>query len=94
MASRKRGAIYIGVTNDIVRRAWEHRTGVIRGFTKKYNCKRLVWFESGNSIEGAIWQEKRLKNWRRSWKIDLIEQSNPEWRDLYPELVGYSHGAQ
>ena len=83
MASKRNGTLYIGVTNDIVRRTWEHREGLIPGFTKKYGVKTLVYFEQFEDIRAAINRETRLKFYRRSWKIRLIESMNPEWRDLY-----------
>ena len=76
------------MTSDLDRRAFEHRNGLIDGFTKKYNLKMLVYFEVFNRVEGAITREKKLKKWNRQWKIDLIEKSNPEWDDLYIKLVG------
>ena len=82
LASRKNGTLYIGVTNDLRRRAYEHRKGLIQGFTRRYGLKRLVYFEETGSIEGAIWREKQLKWWRRVWKIALIEKENPDWDDL------------
>lgn len=75
--------MYIGVTNDLIRRCYEHRNGVIEGFTKKYNCKMLIYYEAFDRIEDAILREKRLKKWNRQWKIELIEKSNPGWVDLY-----------
>ena len=87
MASRRRGTIYIGVTSNLVKRVWEHREGVVEGFTKQYNVKRLVWYEVHEDPVEAIAREKRLKEWRRSWKIDLIEEKNPYWRDLYQAII-------
>ena len=87
MASRKGGTLYTGVTNDIARRSWEHRDSVLPGFTARYGVKRLVWFSEFGSIEDAIAEEKRIKKWRRAWKIELIETKNPEWEDLYPLLI-------
>ena len=86
MASRRNGTIYIGVTSDIAKRAWEHREGLIDGFTKKYGCKMLVWFEPHGTIEAAILREKQMKEWRRAWKLRRIEEMNPDWNDLF-ELV-------
>ena len=86
MASRRNGTIYIGVTTDLARRAWEHREGLIEGFTKKYNCKMLVWFERHDTIEAAIVREKQMKEWQRAWKLRQIEEMNPDWNDLF-ELV-------
>ena len=87
LASRSNGPLYIGVTNDLVRRAYEHREGLVDGFTKTHGVKTLVFFESHDDIEHAIVREKRLKRWRRAWKIQLIGRDNPEWRDLYDDLV-------
>lgn len=87
MTNKPNGTLYIGLTNDLVRRSYEHRNGLIDGFTKKYNLKNLVYFEVFNNVEDAILREKRLKKWNRQWKIDLVEKSNSNWMDLYKELV-------
>jgi len=87
MASRKNGTLYIGVTSDIARRAFEHREGVLPGFTKKYGVKLLVHIEPFDDIRVAIQREENLKKWPRAWKIALIEETNPEWCDLYGALV-------
>ncbi|WP_298334866.1 GIY-YIG nuclease family protein [uncultured Erythrobacter sp.] len=86
MASRRNGTIYIGVTSDLPKRAWEHREGKVEGFTKKYGCKMLVWFEQHDTIEAAITREKQMKEWKRAWKLRVIEEKNPNWDDLF-ELV-------
>ena len=86
MASDRNGTIYIGVTNDLARRTYEHREGQISGFTKRYEVKRLVHYEVYDSIASAIQREKSLKRWPRKWKLELIEKDNPQWRDLYEEL--------
>jgi putative endonuclease len=86
MANHKNGTIYVGVTSDLPKRAWQHREGVVEGFTKKYGCKRLVWFELHSTMEHAIMREKQLKGGSRAKKIALIEAINPEWRDLFFEL--------
>ena len=86
MASKRNGTLYIGVTDDIVRRTWEHREGTIPGFTRKYGVKLLVCFEQFEDVNAAIHRGKRLKCYRRRWKIWLIERANPQWNDLY-ELV-------
>ncbi|MEO1240020.1 MAG: GIY-YIG nuclease family protein [Pseudomonadota bacterium] len=86
MASRRNGTIYIGVTSDLQKRVWEHREGKIEGFTKKYGCKMLVWFEPYDTIEAAITRERQMKEWKRSWKLRVIEENNPDWDDLF-ELV-------
>jgi putative endonuclease len=87
LASRPNGAIYIGITSDLVRRVYEHIHEIIKGHTSEYNIKRLVYYEVHNSIEEAIIREKRLKKWTRAMKNDLITQHNPSWEDLYPKLA-------
>jgi putative endonuclease len=87
LASHKCGTLYTGVTNDLVRRIGEHKKGIIRGFTKRYNVNQLVYFEDTNDIVCAINREKQIKKWNRSWKIKLIEADNPEWKDLYIDLI-------
>ncbi|HRD77899.1 MAG TPA: GIY-YIG nuclease family protein [Hyphomicrobiaceae bacterium] len=87
LASGRNGTLYVGVTNDIVRRVAEHREDLVEGFTKKYGVKQLVYFEPHGEILEAIAREKRIKRWRRAWKIELIETGNPEWRDLWHELI-------
>jgi putative endonuclease len=86
LASRIGGTLCIGVTNNLVRRIYEHRNGLVDGFTKKYHVHRLVYFEQYSDIETAITREKRLKRWNRAWKIQLIEELNPNWDDLYPQI--------
>jgi putative endonuclease len=86
LASQRNGTLYVGVTNDIARRVFEHRTGATPGFTAKYDVKILVWYEVHPSIAEAIAREKRLKRWKRSWKIKLIEENNPQWLDIYERL--------
>ncbi len=88
MASGRRGVLYVGVTSNLVSRAWQHREGELGGFTRKHGCKYLVWFESHDDIEAAIHREKLIKRWRRAWKIALVEARNPEWADLEPALRG------
>jgi putative endonuclease len=87
MASRRNGTIYIGVTNDLVSRAYEHREGLVGGFTKRYGVKLLVYYEVHESILEAIQRETSLKRWPRKWKLALIERENPQWRDLYEEIA-------
>ncbi len=87
LASKKNGTLYIGVTNDLLRRIYEHKEGIIDGFTKKYGVKMLVYYEITSDINSAIKREKTLKKWNRQWKIDLIEKSNPNWSDLYNEII-------
>jgi putative endonuclease len=87
LASRRNGTLYTGVTSDIVKRVWEHRSDVVEGFTKRYSVHTLVWFELHETMESAIRREKAIKGWNRAWKLELIEQSNPTWSDLYPSLL-------
>ena len=87
LASKKYGTLYIGVTNDIVRRIHEHKSKVAAGFSKRYSVDRLVWFEIYDDPINAITREKELKKWRREWKIRLIEETNPQWIDLYPQIA-------
>jgi putative endonuclease len=86
LASKLGGTLYIGVTNNLVRRIYEHRMGLVPGFTKEHGVHRLVYFESHTDVEAAIRREKRLKKWNRAWKIRLIEELNPNWDDLYPQI--------
>ena len=86
LASQRNGTLYIGVTSDIFRRVWEHREGLIEGFTKKHGVKTLVYYEPFGDIHAAIHRETRLKKWKRQWKIDLIQKYNVEWNDLYETL--------
>jgi putative endonuclease len=86
LASRKDGAIYVGITNDLVRRIYEHRTKAIQGFTSKYNITRLVWLEIYDDPISAISREKELKKWKRAWKVQLIEAQNPQCDDLYESI--------
>jgi putative endonuclease len=83
LASQRNGTLYVGVTNDLVRRTWEHDQGVVEGFTRKYNVKRLVYYEVFGDIAKAIAREKQLKRWHRAWKLDLIEKANPTWKNLF-----------
>lgn len=87
LASRRNGTLYIGVTNDILRRTWEHRNGCVEGFAKKHRVHTLVWYEIHEDIRAAIDREKELKGWNRAWKIKLIEKDNSGWNDLYERLV-------
>ncbi|MGT2501886.1 GIY-YIG nuclease family protein [Bradyrhizobium guangxiense] len=86
LASRRDGAIYVGITNDLVRRVYEHRIKAVPGFTTKYNITRLVWFEIYDDPVSAISREKELKKWKRAWKVQLIEKDNPNWDDLYESI--------
>jgi putative endonuclease len=87
LASKKNGVLYIGITNDLLRRVHEHKQHMVEGFTKKYFVHRLVYYEEAADVESAIQREKQLKKWNRAWKIALIEKDNPEWFDLYGSLV-------
>ena len=87
LASKLHGTLYIGITNNLIRRVYEHRNDLIDGFTKRYGVHMLVYYEQCTDISVAIWREKRLKKWTREWKIRLIESMNPTWADLYPGLV-------
>jgi putative endonuclease len=87
MASRRNGTLYIGVTSDLVKRVWEHRNGVVPGFTRKYGCKLLVWYAAFEDLQEARLRELQMKKWKRLWKLSEIEQMNAEWQDLYPALV-------
>ena len=87
LASDRNGTLYIGVTSDLTKRVWEHMNNMVEGFTKRYGVHRLVWYEVHDTMESAIQREKRLKEWKRVWKLELIEETNPEWKDLYPTIV-------
>ena len=87
LASKRNGTLYVGVTSDLVKRVWEHKNNMVEGFTKQYNVHELVWYELHESMESAIVREKRLKDWKRSWKLKLIESKNPEWVDLFDTIV-------
>ena len=83
LASKRNGTLYIGVTNDLPKRAWEHKNDVVEGFTKRYSVHRLVYYELHEDMESAIRREKHMKKWDRAWKLELIEKQNPDWRDLW-----------
>lgn len=87
LTNRPQGTLYTGVTSDLVRRVYMHRKGVVAGFTKRYNLKKLVFYEKHEYIQDAIVREKRIKEWKRAWKVKLIEENNPEWRNLYSDIV-------
>jgi putative endonuclease len=87
LASKPNGTLYVGITNDLIGRVAEHRDGVVPGFTKRHDIKLLVYFEEHADIVEAIRREKRIKRWRRAWKLALIEGGNPQWRDLWPDLT-------
>ena len=86
LASKPKGTLYIGVTSDLIQRVWQHKNDFVEGFTKRYRVHTLVWYEVHGSMESAITREKALKKWRRAWKIELIEEANPVWLDLYDEI--------
>ena len=87
LASDRNGTIYVGVTSNILQRIWQHKDGLVEGFTKQYDVDKLVWMELHESAESAITREKRIKKWNREWKLKLIEAQNPYWNDLYPALT-------
>jgi len=87
MASKQNGTLYTGVTSDLVKRVWEHQNSLVEGFTTKYGVHRLIYFELHGDMNSAITREKQIKKWKRAWKIRLIEEVNPQWRDLYSDIV-------
>ena len=87
LASERNGTLYIGITNDLVKRIYEHKNDYIDGFTKKYNVKKLVYYEQHEDVESALTREKQIKKWYRKWKLKLIEEYNREWKDLYKEII-------
>jgi putative endonuclease len=86
LSSRPNGTLYVGMTRDLLKRVWEHKIKAIPGFTTKYGVDRLVWYEQHDSLESAFARERQIKEWKRAWKIQLIEADNPQWIDLYPSL--------
>jgi len=86
MANMRNGTLYLGVTSDLIRRAYQHRNRVIDGFGKEHRCTLLVWFDANDDIQAARQRELQMKKWKRAWKVDLIEQGNPQWKDLYETL--------
>ena len=86
MTNNAYGTLYVGITNNLVRRAWEHRNSLVQGFTKDHELHRLVWFEVHGDVEEAIRREKLIKKWHRDWKVNLIQARNPSWRDLFEEI--------
>ena len=86
MANRKNGAIYIGVTSNVIQRVWQHQNGFVPGFTKRYGCKSLVWYEVYEDLQEARRRELQMKEWKRAWKVKRIEERNLDWNDLYPTL--------
>jgi putative endonuclease len=87
LASHDSGTLYVGVTSDLVKRIWEHKNDIGEGFTKRYRVHTLVWYEVHETMESAIRREKAVKEWKRAWKLELIEKMNPDWEDLYPKLL-------
>jgi len=90
LASGRNGTLYIGVTSDLVRRAWQHRNHLVEGFTQCYKVDKLVWYEPHADMAAAIGREKQIKKWNRAWKLRLIDETNPSWRDLWPDITGQS----
>jgi putative endonuclease len=91
VASKRNGTLYLGVTSDLLARGLDHREGRVPGFSKRYGCKLLVWWEQQDDMTSAIAREKDIKKWRRQWKLNLIERANPQWRDLYEDLLLPQH---
>ncbi|QQS43970.1 GIY-YIG nuclease family protein [Candidatus Roizmanbacteria bacterium] len=87
LASQRNGTLYIGVTSDLIKRTWEHRNKIVKGFTAQYNVHILVYYEVFNDVNRALRREKQLKAWKRAWKLELIESKNPQWNDLYKEMI-------
>ena len=87
LASGERKTLYTGVTSDLVQRVWQHRQDLVEGFTRRYHVHTLVWYELHDTMNSAITREKAIKSWKRVWKLELVESTNPEWRDLYPDIV-------
>lgn len=86
LASKRNGTLYTGVTSNLTQRVWQHKNDMVEGFTRKYNVKKLVYYEVHDNAESAITREKRIKKWKRNWKLRLIEEKNPQWKDLYDEI--------
>ena len=87
LANKRNGTLYVGVTSDLVKRVWAHRNNMVEGLTKQYNVHELVWYQLHESMESAIVREKRLKDWKRAWKLELIESKNPDWLDLGDTII-------
>jgi putative endonuclease len=87
LASKRNGTLYVGVTSNLIQRIWQHKNDQVEGFTRKYKVHTLVWYEAHETMESAIAREKAIKEWQRAWKLELVEETNPEWRDLYAEVV-------
>ena len=87
LANKRNGTLYIGVTSDLVKRIWQHKNNMVEGFTKRYGVHQLVWYELHENMQSALEREKRMKGWKRKWKLKFIESMNPNWRDLYHTIV-------
>ncbi len=87
LASKRNGTLYTGVTSDLIKRIWEHKNDLVAGFTKRHRVHTLVWYELHADMISAIEREKNIKEWKREWKLNLIEKNNPDWRDLYDEII-------
>lgn len=87
LASKRNGTLYVGVTSNLPQRVWQHKNDLVEGFTRRYGIHALIWYEVHETMENAIAREKTIKEWKRQWKIDLIEAMNPEWRDLYEDIL-------
>ena len=87
LANKRNGTLYVGVTSDLIKRIWQHKNNVVKGFTERYSVHQLIWYELHETMESAIRKEKMLKNWKRVWKLELIERSNPNWQDLYGTII-------
>ena len=87
LASKRNGTLYVGVTSNLPQRVWQHKNDLVEGFTRRYGVHALIWYEVHETMENAIAREKTIKEWKRQWKIDLIEAMNPEWRDLYEDIL-------
>ena len=87
LANKRNGTLYVGVTSDLIKRIWQHKNNVVKGFTERYSIHQLVRYELHETMESAIRKEKMLKNWKRDWKLELIERSNPNWQDLYGTII-------
>jgi putative endonuclease len=88
LASKRNGTLYVGFSDNLIGRVYQHKNGLAEGFTKRYRIKILVYYEQADSKEGALLREKQIKEWHRKWKLELIEKFNPEWKDLYDDLIG------
>ena len=87
MANKRNGTLYVGITDNLIKRVWQHKNDLLEGFTKKYQCHKLAYFEETSDVLSAIKREKLLKRWKRQWKLQLIEKQNPDWKDLYNDLI-------